>query len=170
MSDISEEIPQETQDTGSICISNQTVNYLKEASPWLGFFAVLSVIGTVFILIAAVCLLIMYGVTRAHDLGGIMSPYNIAYPLSADITDSEPMLLILGSLYLITGGIMIIPTLFLFRCSKALKAFSKTVEPEHLEISAKNMKSLLKFYGIFVIVSWSLCIWVTIIVTLVAVF
>lgn len=106
---------------------------LVEILKWSRFFYVLSVIAIVIVLITGVCMAIAGCLTDKEG--------------SETIT-----MIVTGVLYVILGGVLVVPVRYLKKIVAAGKAAVAADDDAKLDEAISYTKSLCKFYGIYVIV------------------
>ncbi|MHB9141872.1 MAG: hypothetical protein ACYC25_08365, partial [Paludibacter sp.] len=124
-----------------LSITAEGGNYLKVASGWATFLAVLGFIGTGFIVLAA--LLIM-----------VMSPF-IGSLSKFGGTFGFPMIL-MGVVYLLLGVVYFFPAYYLYNFANKIKIALINNNQKTLDESLKNLKKMFKYIGIMSIVLISL--------------
>lgn len=122
-------------------VSAASQNFLNEAAKWGKFLAI---VGFIF------CGIMIVVAFFIPTLFMTLPPYNqlsgsFSSGVSAGIT----------VVYLVLALILFFPCLYLFRFSVKMKLALSSVSQENFDISLQNLKSLLKFYGIFTIVMLS---------------
>lgn len=125
----------------NLIITESIKNSLLAASKWLNFLTILAIIGSAFIGIAGICLLLvpMLGVEKAGAMGG------------------------LGIIYIILALVYIYPI------KKSLSAIRNTQDAlytsrqESLDTAATNIHELLRYLGIMSIVILSIYVLIFII-------
>ena len=120
-------------------------SYLRGISAWTKFFGILYSISAGF--------LILFGIIAAI----------------AGFAGEEAIAAILGCVYVVLGGVVIIPTVYMFKSSGALKAGLVADDETKLTEAAKNGRSTLKFMGIMSIVVIALSIIAVVIIAAVGV-
>lgn len=122
-------------------VSPASQNFLSEAAKWGKFLAIVG-----FILCGLLVVLAFFIPTLFMNL----PPYN---QLSGSLTSG--MSAVFTVIYLILAVILFFPCLYLYRFSVKMKLALASVSQENFDLSLQNLKSLLKFYGIFTIVMLS---------------
>lgn len=119
-------------------LSPVSQNFLSEAARWGKFLAIAGFIFCGFIAITAFFVPSIYSsVSRLNGL-----PAEMINRAAAS----------LSVIYFIVALVLFFPCLFLYRFSVKMKLALTTVSQENFENSLKNLKSLLKFYGIVTII------------------
>ena len=114
--------------------------YLKTASSWTNFMAILSFIGIGIMALGSIMMLVM---------GCFMSGYGEPF---------QGFLSILGGVYLVLTGVMVFPALYLLQFSQKMKKALASQDTLVMEDAFKKMKAYWKFTGILTIVVIALCI------------
>jgi cytochrome b561 len=132
-----------------VILTEASQGYIKKSSPWFRFIAILSLIGTICMFLFALGMLIM---------GIIQLASAVRSPDSREAMASLGM----GIMYVIMAPFTLVGTIFMLRASKAIKTFKNTA-PEQatgqiLDPAFKNLKSLVKFWGIILIVLLALMV------------
>ncbi len=117
---------------------NETIEaYILESAKWGKFLAI---VGYVFLgLMVLIAFVIMFGMTELTKATGTKFPS-----------------MLLGLFYLLFTGINFIPITYLYRFSTEAKQAVEKNDEEQYTSAFGNLKSLLKFTGIFTIVVLSL--------------
>lgn len=118
-------------------LMTQACTYLYSISKWMKFFFVLMIIAIVFMVVCG----IMF-VSASSILGS-------EFPFPAWI---------MGVLYLVLAVLYVIPAIYMKRIYKAADQTLISNDNAAMVEFLKNNKSLWKFFGIFVIVMFCLCI------------
>ncbi len=122
-------------------VSPASQTFLSEAARWGKF---LSIVGFVF------CGLMMILAFFIPTLMMNLPPYNqVASAMTSAMSAG------LTIVYLLLALLLFFPCLYLYRFSVKMKVALGSISQESFEASLQNLKSLLKFYGIFVIVMLS---------------
>jgi small-conductance mechanosensitive channel len=122
-------------------VSPLSQNFLSEAAKWGKFLSVVGFIFCGFLAIAAFFMPAVY--SRFSALSQL--------PESASGAAATAITVI----YLVFSALLFFPCLYLNKFSNKMKVALTAVSQENFEDSFKNLKSLLKFYGIFIIVMLS---------------
>lgn len=119
-----------------LSVTHPSYSYLEEISKWTKFLSILGFVLSGFMV-----------------LGGL-SAMTIETNLFGSVADTIPMALIAlyGVMYLVIGLFYLIPCMFLFKSSNAMKSALQTNDSFQLEESFKNHKSFFKFIGITTLV------------------
>ncbi len=121
-----------------IAITPELESYFKESAKWGSFLAI---IGFVFC-----ALMVIVGLFMAVLFTSAMS----------SLSDSGPMGLmsgpLVGVLYILLAGIYFFPSRYLYRFAKNLKVARTSGDQSSYIESFKNLKSLFKFMGIFMVI------------------
>ncbi|MCL2435499.1 MAG: hypothetical protein FWD09_05100 [Lentimicrobiaceae bacterium] len=137
------------QKTGTLEVTENSKNYLKTASVWSKFIAIVQFVAIVFLILTALSM---------FAFGSLMGSYaNMPFSLS-----------IIGWFYLVIGVVVFFPTRYLYLFAK--KAAKAVLMNDTLEMEAafRNMKSYWKFTGIMMIVALGLSITVIPVVVIAA--
>lgn len=113
-------------------------NFLNEAAKWGKF---LSVVGFIFCIFLAIA---------AFFMPAVYSRFSALSQLPASATGIAATAITV--VYLIFAVLLFFPCLYLNKFSNKMKVALTAVSQENFEDSFKNLKSLLKFYGIFTII------------------
>lgn len=123
-------------------VSPASQTFLNEAARWGKF---LSIIGFIFCgLMVAISFFI-------PTLVMSVPPYN---QIASAMTSAMSAGLTIG--YLLLALVLFFPCLYLYKFSVKMKVALTVISQENFEISLQNLKSLLKFYGIFAIIILSI--------------
>ena len=124
-------------------LTDTMLKYLKEASPWLRFMGIMGFIGSGFMTLAGIILVVLlpFGINMIDDGSEFLS--DLIGPFS----------LIGYSMYSIGAGLLLfIPSLFTYRFGKKIRSYFLSNSEAELELAFKNNKSLWKFYGLLTII------------------
>lgn len=119
-------------------ISPAVQNFLSEAAKWAKFLSVIGFIFCGLIVIAAFFVPSVY--STLSTMSGL--PTGIAQTATTTIS----------VIYFILATFLFFPCLFLNKFSVKMRIALNSVSQENFEESLKNLKSLLKFYGISTII------------------
>ena len=119
-------------------VSPASQNFLNEAAKWGKFIAI---VGFIF------CGIMVVVAFFIPTLFMNLPPYN---QLGSGFTSG--MSAAFTVVYLVLALILFFPCLYLYRFSVKMKLALGSVSQENFDTSLQNLKSLLKFYGIFIIV------------------
>lgn len=123
-------------------VSPASQTFLNEAARWGKF---LSIIGFIF------CGLMVVLAFFIPTLLMSVPPYN---QIASTMTSAMSAGLTIG--YLLLALVSFFPCLYLYKFSEKMKVALTAISQENFEISLQNLKSLLKFYGIFAIIILSI--------------
>lgn len=115
-----------------IVVSENALASLNATRPWVKFLAILGFI----------CIGLMVIAGLIMTFASSMIPTRPGMPQFGAV---------IGIFYLIFAGIYLMPTLFLYRYSKAIAAIQSTGQSA-LEAALKNQKSFWKFMGILMLI------------------
>lgn len=122
-------------------VSPASQNFLSEAAKWGKFLAIVGFI---------TCGLLVVLAFFIPTLFMKLPPYNqFATSMSSAVSIGMTVI------YLLLAILMFFPCLYLYRFSVKMKLALGSVSQENFDTSLQNLKSLLKFYGIFTIVMLS---------------
>lgn len=119
-------------------VSPASQTFLSEAARWGKF---LSIIG--FILCGLMVVVAFFIPTLIMNL----PPYN---QMVSTMTSAMSVGFTIG--YLLLSLLLFFPSLYLYKFSVKMKLALNSISQENFETSLQNLKSLLKFYGIFAII------------------
>lgn len=119
-------------------ISPASQNFLNEAAKWGKF---LSIIGFIFCGVLAIA---------AFFAPAMYSKLTVFNDLSSGMMGVASTFIII--IYLAFAVVLFFPCYYLNKFSIKMRVALQTVNQENFEDSLKNLKSLLKFYGIFTII------------------
>lgn len=123
-------------------VSQPVQSFLNESAKWGKFLAIIGFIFSGFMIVIA-----FFIPTVIMNI----PPYNtMPSSLSSGLATGMTVIYILLSL------LLLFPCLYLFKFSVKMQVSLNTVSQENFEESFKNLKSLFKFYGIFVIIMLSI--------------
>jgi small-conductance mechanosensitive channel len=123
-------------------VSSPVQNFLGECAKWGKF---LSIVGFIFCGLMAVMAFFLPSLIMN------LPPYN-AMPSGTLTAMTTGMTII----YLVLAGILFFPSFYLFKFSVRMQEALNGVSQDNFEESLQNLKSMFKFYGIFVIVMLSI--------------
>jgi hypothetical protein len=129
-------VPETSQSSG-VAMSENMLRYLKEASPWIRFVAILGFIGCGFIVLFGLIFAIT-GSLLFSSLGGDFDDF----PAWVFAITFIPM-----------GVLLFFPAYFTYNFGNKIRNYQFTNSTEDLELAFKNNKSLWKFYGILCIIN-----------------
>lgn len=122
-------------------ITGDINGYLSETAKWCKF---LSIIG--FIMVGLMVILAIFMGTAMQNLSG-------AFPDSGNaLYDPSLFSGMFTFLYLLFALFYFFPTLYLYRFSTEMQTALRTSDQQALTTSFSNLKSVFKFWGIFMIV------------------
>ena len=124
-------------------------SYVLSTSKWLKFFGIFMIIGIVCLVILAISFM----------SGGSA----LASTLSGDLPEIKGVTAVTGVIYLIFAGIMVFPTIYIFRAANAGYAAVESNDDAQMVEFLKNTKSYWKFMGIYTIVLLAMVILIFII-------
>lgn len=119
-------------------VSPASQTFLKEAARWGRF---LSIIGFI------MCGLMVVVAFFLPSVLTHLTPYN-----QVTSTMTSAMATGLTVVYLLLALLLFFPCLYLYKFSVKMKMALASVSQENFDSSLQNLKSLLKFYGIFAII------------------
>ena len=133
-------------------ISPASQNFLSEADKWGKFLSVIGFIFCGFIIIMAFLAPALYS----------------KLPFFSELTGStaEAASTIITIIYIGFAIILFFPCYYLNKFSSKMRLALSSVNQENFEESLRNLKSLLKFYGIFTIIILSFYVLIFIVATL----
>ena len=138
------------QQTVALEVTENSKIYLKTATMWSKFIAIMGFIGIGFMVLGAITIIPMSALVPTY------SPSPIPYSA-------------LGILYLVMAAIIFFPTLYLLRFSQQTKRALELSNALELEEGFRNMKRYWKFQGIMLIVGMAFCIIAIPIIVIVAI-
>jgi hypothetical protein len=139
-------------------VTPKTRILVAKAGPWATFLGVIGFIGSGFVVLAAVAMVLMSGAANS----GLGAAFSFLKPFGGAVGG------IMGLLYLIIAAFIFFPSLFMVNIGSAAKKYRTRGEPADLERFVAGFKKWVKFYGIGLIVTLSLYA-VAIVVALIAV-
>lgn len=113
-------------------------NFLNEAAKWGKFLSIIGFIFCGFLAVAAFFMPALYSRLTAFN------------QLSSDVVGATATLITV--IYLVFAVLLFFPCFYLNKFSVKMKIALNSVSQENFEESFKNLKSLMKFYGIFTII------------------
>lgn len=116
-----------------LIISTDGREYLKVASKWATFLAVLGFIGTGFMVLAGIIMVVVSPMSKLGSTFGV--------PMS-----------LLGGLYILLAALYFFPAFYLFKFASKSKIALDTINQNEFDNSLKNLKRMFKFLGIMTIV------------------
>jgi hypothetical protein len=136
-------------------VSPQALSYLSESAKWGKFLAIMGFIFCGITVVLAFFLPVF--LTQLPPYNTMPSEFNSGMKVSMTI------------LYLLLALLFFFPCFYLYKFSVKMQTAVKLVSQENFDESLMNLKSILKFYGIFTIIILSLYALVFIIAILAAV-
>lgn len=133
-------------------ISSVSQNFLSEAAKWGKF---LSIIGFIF------CGVLAIAAFFAPSLYSRLSTFSDVYSNLGNAFST-----LITVIYLVLAVLLFFPCYYLNKFSVKMRLALNSINQENFEDSLKNLKSLLKFYGIFTIVILSFYVLIFILVML----
>ena len=118
--------------TNDLTINAISQSNLSTAAKWGRFLAI---IGFIF------CALMVFGGIAASALLSSFDTYG-----------SLPFMKYLGAIYIVMAVILFFPCLYLMRFSNKMLEALRASSQDSLDVSFSNLKSMFKFYGIFILV------------------
>jgi len=146
-------VPDMSQSSGALLTDNM-LQFLYEASPWLRFLGILGYIGCGMMVV-----------------GGIGSAIVMVAASSLAAEFGDVPLWLIALIYVPMGALMFFPARFTYNFGEKIRSYKLNKSSEDLELAFKNNKSLWKFSGILCIIYLAIIpvvFVVTIIVTVVA--
>ncbi|WP_109699342.1 DUF5362 family protein [Chitinophaga deserti] len=133
----------ENQNLFDLHIDEESARYLKETAKWGSFLAIVA-----FIMIGFYVLALLFGlIVGSAASGGFEAEYSTANPFAAVMGTGVGVAFFIAYLALFT-----IPVVYLYRFSTRIKTALDGNDQTTLTNSFGNLKSMFKFYGIFMIV------------------
>jgi len=119
-----------------VSLSSESLNFLKESGGWSAFLAIVGFcFAALFIIFGLFAGAIMKNMFFGTDSG--MDGLGTAW---------------VGGVYIFAGGLYMIPTFYLYRFSQEIKNALVRNSTEAMTAAMGNLKSLLKFMGIFTVI------------------
>ncbi|MDR1211605.1 MAG: hypothetical protein LBK40_05170 [Spirochaetaceae bacterium] len=128
--------------TGSGGITETMVKYLKDASPWIRFLAIMGFIGSGFLFLAGIIFLIL-SVTVPTVIRG-------SFTAGGTFGNAPPVAIAL--FYMIVALLMVIPSRFLYGFGSQIRNYVQSGAEGELERALKSNRSFWKFCGVMTIV------------------
>ena len=125
-------------------LTNTMLKFLSDASPWLRFMGIMGFIGSGFLALIGLLLIIITPFTGGafDEFSGFLSSFALPFAV-----------LIVYGIYLIGAGVlMFFPALFTYRFGAKIRSYVLTNSEAELEQAFRNNRSLWKFYGILTII------------------
>ena len=119
-------------------VTPQALSYLSESAKWGKFLAIMGFIFCGIMIVIAFFIPVF--LTQ-------MPPYNT---MSSEINSG--MKVAMTILYLLLALLFFFPCFYLYKFSVKMQSAVKAVSQENFDESLLNLKSMLKFYGIFTII------------------
>lgn len=113
-------------------------NFLSEAAKWGKFLSVMGFIFCGFLAIAAFFMPALYSRLTAFN------------QIPSDVVSATATLITV--IYLVLAVLLFFPCFYLNKFSVKMRIALNSISQENFEESFRNLKSLLKFYGIFTII------------------
>jgi hypothetical protein len=117
-------------------ITSAMMEYLKQTKPWVRFISILGFIGTGFLLLLGLFLMLGAGVMSSRfgsAFGGV--------PMAA-----------IGMVYLVLGALYILPAVFLFRYAAGIQKALTVDLTSGVEEALQSQKSFWRFVGILMLI------------------
>lgn len=130
--------------TGEAHITSAIAGYLKEASPWIRFIAVIGFIQAGFVILMGIIFALM------GPYLGFSDPGSISSGLSAGA--AVGIFIFAGIIIIAIGIVIIIPFRYLYNFGAKIRYYVLSNNEQALELALKNNKAYWKFLGIFSIV------------------
>ena len=130
------------QNTQTLEVTENAKMYLKTASSWTNFMAIINFIGIAIMALAGIILLVALR-NPAMGVADVLSGGLYSY---------------VGLFYIALAGIMVFPALYLLQFSQKMKKALASQDTLVMEDAFKKMKAYWKFTGILTIVVIALCI------------
>lgn len=124
--------------TNDLQVSSSVKNYLNESAKWGRFLAIIGFIFCGLIAIAVFFIPAIYRMLPAFN----ELPSVTAGSVATGIT----------IVYLFLAIILFFPSLYLYKFSVKMHTALNSLSQDNFEESVKSLKSMLKFYGVFIIV------------------
>lgn len=124
--------------TNDLQVSSPVKSYLNESAKWGRFLAIIGFVFCGLIAIAAFFIPTIYRMLPAFNELPSMTASSIATGITI--------------VYLFLAIILFFPSLYLYRFSVKMQIALNSLSQENFEQSFGSLKSMLKFYGIFIIV------------------
>ena len=137
-------------------LTKKSKSYLMETAKWSGFFGILGFIGT--------GLMVIFSLFAGTMFASMMK----VNPIFQDTTAPAGAWFspIITFVYLAIALVYFLPSFYLYKSSKALKAGLRVDDADQIEEGLKNLKSSFKFWGILSIIFISIYILIFLIGTL----
>lgn len=119
-------------------VSPHGLSYLTESTRWGKFLAIMGFIGCGFMVIIAFFIPAVF--TQVPPYNTMSSSFNSGMKVGMTIV------------YLILAFMMFFPCFYLYKFSVKMQSAVKTVNQENFDDSLMSLKSMFKFYGVFIIV------------------
>ena len=117
-------------------ITSPMVEYLRQTKPWVRFISILGFIGTAFLLLAGLFLMVGSGFLSSRfgsALGGVPTA-------------------LIGLIYVVLGALYIIPVVFLFRYATGIQKALTMDLISGMEDALRSQKSFWRFVGILMLI------------------
>ena len=118
-------------------VSSSVKNYLNESARWGRFLAIIGFVFCGLIAIAAFFIPAIYKMLPAFNELPSMAAKSVATGITL--------------VYLLLAVILFFPSLYLYKFSVKMQLALNSLSQNHFEQSFKSLKSMLKFYGVFII-------------------
>lgn len=133
-------------------LKGEASNQLRSIGRWTTFFAILQLIGVIFMLLVGVCCFIC-GIVLSIASGEFAEAFAAALADQYPSVSPIAIIWIYALVYLIFGGLYIPYTIYLFRASKAAREASENLTDHSALDYLTATKKFWRFYGILVICS-----------------
>lgn len=119
-----------TVNAGNLSLSNEGVKDLKTGRGWAMFMAIMGIIMMAFIFIAAIIMFVMGSAMKSHmGVSGAL----------------------FGLIYIVLGGVNLIPIIFLFKFAQKAGIACNQNDSSAFNLAIKNLGSMFKSTGIITI-------------------
>jgi hypothetical protein len=125
-------------------ITDTMLKYLKDASPWLRFMGVVGFIGSGFVVLSGLIMVILMPFTA-----GMFDEFSEYF---SDFIGSYSVTIVYATYLTGAGVLMFFPALFSYRFGAKIRNYLLTNSESDLELALKNNKFLWKFNGILMII------------------
>jgi len=129
----------------TLSLTQSSIEFLSQASKWAQILAIFGFLGIGFLCIFAIIMTVAFA-------------FLPQIPKSPDMPNMDFPFKFIGLIYIVIAAILYFPNNYLYQFSVRTKKAIQFKKDDELENSFKNLKSLFKFYVIYIVSSIALYI------------
>ncbi|GMO32010.1 MAG: hypothetical protein Ta2F_07830 [Termitinemataceae bacterium] len=135
-------------------LTEQALLYLKDASPWMRFIAIMGFIGCGLMIVLGLAAVISGSEVESgvKEISGIAGEISDGSNSNLFLSFIEVFSGLAGLIYLASAVLYFFPALFTWKTGIKIRNFTQSNSPAELENAFRNNKSFWKFNGILLIV------------------